>query len=283
MTGSRLLGFFRLFRLELPFSAGVCVVLGQFLALESVPPTREVILGFLSFFFISAASLILNDFFDLEVDRVNAPHRPLPSGMVSKREVLLLSLVVAFLGLTAGALISPPALIVAAVVWVVGVLYNWRFKRSGLVGNLMVSFCVGMTFVFGGIVVGHPASIYAWWFGGIAMLMDLGEEIAADAMDVEGDKIIGSRSLAIVHGPARALRVSALIFVAMTLLSLAPFFLGLMPPVYLLPIAIMDAVTLHSAARLLHPGSANPRASIRAIYLSGLVAVLIFILLRLIL
>jgi len=68
-----------------------------------------------------------------------------------------------------------------------GVVHNWRFKRSGLIGNLMVSFSVGMTFVFGGISVEQPGSINVWWFGAIALLMDLGEEIAADAMDIEGE------------------------------------------------------------------------------------------------
>lgn len=283
MTRINLPGLFRLLRFELPFTAGACVVLGEILAAGTIPEGREMVLGFLSVFCVSAAALILNDVYDVEIDRINAPGRPIPSGSVTRRQAVGFFAAVSATGLAAGAMLGTAAALTLVLVWAVGVLYNWRGKRYGLAGNLMVSFSVGMTFVFGGIVVGQPASIFAWWFGGIAMLMDLGEEIAADAMDVEGDTIIGSRSLAIVYGRDRALRVSALIFVAMTLLSLVPFFLGLIPPVYLVPIAIMDAVTLYSAVRLLNPRSANPRASIRAIYLSGLVAVLIFIGLRLIL
>ncbi len=282
MTGTRLLGVFRLFRFELPFSAGVCVILGQFLALDSIPPLQEIVLGFLSIFFISATALILNDYFDLEIDKINAPHRPLPSGMVTTRDAIVLSFVVAFLGLMAGALLSLTALITIFVVWVVGVLYNWRFKRSGLVGNLMVSFSVGMTFVFGGISVGQPANINVWWFGAIAFLMDLGEEIAADAMDIEGDKLIGSRSLAIVYGRETALRTSAGVFGALILVSLVPFALARIPSIYLIPIMIMDIVILYSTVRLLNPTTKNPRAQIRAIYLGGLVAVLLFIALRVI-
>ncbi len=282
MTGTRLLGFLRLLRFELPFAAGVCVVLGQFLALDSVPPLHEIVPGFVSIFFISATALILNDYFDLEIDRINAPHRPLPSGMVSKQDVLVLSFVVAFLGLMASALISLTALIMLFVVWIIGVLYNWRFKRSGLAGNLMVSFSVGMTFVFGGVSVGQPANIHVWWFGAIAFLMDLGEEIAADAMDIEGDKIIGSRSLAIVYGRERALRTSAVVFGALILVSLVPFALARIPSIYLIPILIMDIVILYSTVRLLNPTTQRPRAHIRAIYLGGLVAVLLFIGLRVI-
>ena len=282
MTRTRLPGFFRLFRFELPFAAGVCVVLGQFLALDAIPPLHEIVLGFVSMFFISATALILNDYFDIEIDRINAPHRPLPSGMVSKRDVLVLSFVVAFLGLMASALISLTALITILVVWVVGVLYNWRFKRSGLIGNLMVSFSVGMTFVFGGISVGQLGNVNVWWFGAVSFMMDLGEEIAADAMDIEGDRIIGSRSLAIVYGRQRALRTSAMVFGALILVSLAPFALAGITSIYLIPIMIMDIVILYSTVRLLNPATGNPRAHIRAIYLGGLVAVLLFIGLRVI-
>lgn len=283
MTGSRLQGLFRLFRFELPFSAGVCVVLGQFLALDATPQVPQMVLGFMSFFSIAAAALILNDYFDLAIDRVNAPHRPLPAGIVTKRDVLILSSAVAFLGFLASLLISPLAMLTTVVVWIVGFLYNWRFKRAGLIGNLVVSFSVGMTFVFGGIAVGQPTHINVWWFGTIAALIDLGEEIAADAMDMDGDRLVGSRSLAIVYGRARALQVGAVIFGAVILVSLVPFVLHAMALIYLVPIATMDLVILYSTIRLLDPASEHPRAYLRAIYLSGLGAVLAFIGLRLVL
>ena len=54
----------------------------------------------------------------------------------------------------------------------------------------MVNFSVGMTFVFGGIAVDKPFEIIVWFFATITMLIDLGEEIAADAMDIEGDRQI---------------------------------------------------------------------------------------------
>lgn len=281
MNTTRVRGLIRLFRFELPFSAGTCVVLGMFLALGSIPPLDKLVLGFLSFFFISATALILNDYFDIEIDRINAPHRPLPSGMVTKQDVLILSIVVAGLGFLASMLISLQAFAATFLVWGIGVLYNWRFKRSGLLGNLMVSVSVGMTFIFGGIVVGQPADINVLWFGAIAMLLDLGEEIAADAMDAEGDAVVGSRSVAILYGRDRALQVSAGIFGMLILVSLAPFLLGTVSLIYLIPIALMDLVIAYSTVRLLDPNTRNPRGFIRLIYLSGLGAMLLFIALRL--
>jgi hypothetical protein len=48
------------------------------------------------------------------------------------------------------------ALALAAAVWIVGILYNWRYKETELLGNTMVSFSVAMTFVLGGVAVERP-------------------------------------------------------------------------------------------------------------------------------
>ena len=93
MHRTKIQGLFSMFRFELPFTAGVCVIVGELLASGKLPAAREMVLGFLSVFFISAASLILNDYFDIESDRINTPERPLPAGLVSKREVVFLFVV----------------------------------------------------------------------------------------------------------------------------------------------------------------------------------------------
>ena len=74
-------GILQILRPELPFAAGVCVILGEIVALGGLPPFREAMLGFVCGFFLSGSAIVLNDYFDLEVDRVNTPERPLPSGL----------------------------------------------------------------------------------------------------------------------------------------------------------------------------------------------------------
>lgn len=281
MANRKILGLIRLFRFELPFSAGTCVVLGQVLALGQFPNLKELLLGFLSVFFISATSLILNDYFDLETDRINAPERPLPAGWVTKGDVLFLSGTVTALGLVAAYLIGLQALWVALLVWVVGFLYNWRFKKAGIGGNLMVSFSVGMTFIFGGITVGKPLEGIVWVFGILALLINLGEEIAADAMDVEGDRETGSRSLPVLLGRENALRISGVIFLLVIVTSILPFLLGWMEWVYAIPFLLMDAIILYSTGKLLDSKTPHPRIYIRWIYLSALAAILVVIIIRL--
>ena len=280
MFRARMLGLFRLFRFELPFTAGVCVILGELLASGKIPGSTEIVLGFLSIFLISAASLILNDYFDIEIDKINAPERPLPSGLVTEQDVVLLSIVVTIIGFITAYLIGLEALLVVILVWAIGFLYNWQFKKAGFVGNLMVSFSVGMTFVFGGIAVGKPFESMVWFFAIIVMLIDLGEEIAADAMDIEGDSQMGSRSLALVLGRENALKISGATFLLVIVASSLPFILGWLKWIYMFPILLMDAVILYSTSKLLDSRIANRRIYIRWIYLSGLVAFLIFILIR---
>lgn len=280
MFRKKLSGLFRLFRFELPFSAGVCVILGELLALGDIPTAKEMTLGFLSVFLISATSLILNDYFDLESDRINAPERPLPAGLVTKREVVFLSCVVSALGFLSGALLSFQALLVVILAWAVGFLYNWRFKKTGLPGNLMVSFSVGMTFIFGGIAVGKPLEVAVWFFGILALLINLGEEIAADAMDVEGDREAGSRSLPVLFGQETALRISAAIFLLVIAISIVPFVLGWMEWLYVTPFLFMDVVILISTIKLLDSRQINRRRYIRWIYLSASLAILVVIVIR---
>ncbi|MCG3141723.1 MAG: 1,4-dihydroxy-2-naphthoate octaprenyltransferase [Anaerolineae bacterium] len=276
----KLQGLVRLFRFELPFTAGICVVLGELLALGEIPAARELMLGFASVFLISASSLILNDYFDLESDRINAPERPLPAGLVTGRDVILLFIGVTFVGLVASTLLSFISFWVGILAWTVGFLYNWRFKKSGLPGNLMVSFSVGTTFIFGGIAVGKPLEAVVWFFGILAALINLGEEIAADAMDVEGDRKAGSRSLPVLFGQETALRFSAAIFLLVIVISIVPFVLGWMEWLYVTPFLFMDGVILFSTNKLLNPKLANRRRYIRWIYLSASLAILIVIIIR---
>jgi geranylgeranylglycerol-phosphate geranylgeranyltransferase len=281
MTISRKIeGLFRLFRFELPFSAGVCVVLGELLAIGGVPGIGIVAAGFTGYFLVSAAALILNDYFDYEADCVNAPQRPLPSGMVTKRDVVWLFAIVSCAGLLISALLGVVAFVVALIVWIVGILYNWHVKHTGFWGNLFVSFSVGSTFVFGGIAAGEPWAGITWWFGVIAMLIDLAEEIAADAMDEKGDRLVGSRSLAVLYGPSRALAISAAIFILVILISTIPFVWGWLTVIHLVPIAMMDGAILFFTLRLLKSGHINGRQSIRWIYLSCLAAIIVFIVIR---
>jgi geranylgeranylglycerol-phosphate geranylgeranyltransferase len=273
-------GLLCLFRFELPFTAGVCVIFGELLALGQLPSITAMVLGFLSVFCISAAALILNDYFDIDSDRINAPERPLPAGLVTERDIVLLFVAVTIFGFISASMISVEAFVVVVLVWVLGFLYNWRLKKSGFLGNLIVCVSVSMTFILGGIAVNKPFETVVWFFALWVMRIDLGEEIAADAMDMEGDRRAGSRSLALVYGPQNALKISGAIFLFVVAASSIPFLLGWFELLYLFPFLLADGVILYSTMRLLDSKTAHRRVYIRSIYLSGLVSLLMLIIIR---
>lgn len=271
-----------LIRPDLTIAAGICVITGQMLALGALGTPIQIFAGFFSVALISGAILAINDYFDVASDIINAPTRPIPSGMISKNGALLLSLVLLAVGLSLAIFISILSFLACTILAVVGFLYNWRLKRTGLPGNLMVSFSVGMTFVYGGITVGLPLEKTVFFFGLLAAMLDLGEEIAADAMDMEGDKKMNSNSLAIKHGKAFVLRISCMIFGFVLVLTIIPFLIGWFEPHYFIPFIFMDGVLVYSMIKLLNSKGDEGRNHIKWIYRSSTAAILAFLVLRLI-
>ncbi len=271
-----------LIRPDLTIAAGICVITGQMLALGALGTPYQIFAGFFSVALISGAILAINDYFDVASDIINAPTRPIPSGMISKNGALLLSLVLLAVGLSLAIFISILSFLACTILAVVGFLYNWRLKRTGLPGNLMVSFSVGMTFVYGGITVGLPLEKTVFFFGLLAAMLDLGEEIAADAMDMEGDKKMNSNSLAIKYGKAFVLRISCMIFGFVLILTIIPFLLGWFEPHYFIPFIFMDGVLIYSMIKLLNSKGDEGRNHIKWIYRSSTAAILAFLVLRLI-
>jgi geranylgeranylglycerol-phosphate geranylgeranyltransferase len=274
----KLTGVVQLFRPELPAAAGMCVVLGEVLALRAWPSLPMLGLGFACGFFLSGSALIVNDYFDFEVDQVNAPHRPLPSGRLTRAEVMALGLAAALAGLAAAGAFGWLAFGVSLIVWLMGFLYNWKLKAAGLWGNAIVGASVGMTFILGGMVAGQAWNRTVWLFGLIAFVFDLAEEIAADAMDAEGDLKRGSQSVAIVWGRPLALRISALLFGLVVVLSWLPYAWHALGVSYLLPILVMDSlITVFVVKLLTSRTSAEGRWAIRALYLSASLGLLAFL------
>ncbi|MEJ2104400.1 MAG: UbiA family prenyltransferase [Ignavibacteriaceae bacterium] len=279
---NRIKGLLKLIRFDLSLSAGVCVVMGQMLALGEFASIPVSIFGFASVFLISASILVLNDYFDVETDKINAPYRPIPSGIVSPAEALFFSLILLFVGLLLSFLINVTVLFISIVLAIVGFLYNRYFKKSGLFGNLIVSFSVGMTFIYGGASVELPFNNFVLFFSLIAALIDLGEEIAADVMDIKGDRLINSNSLAIKFGESTAIKISVTIFLLVVVLSFIPFILNWFSIIYLLPIGIMDVSIAYPALRLLKSKNEEGRKFIRWIYLGAISGIIAFILMRLV-
>ncbi|MGB9978769.1 UbiA family prenyltransferase [Methanobacterium sp.] len=278
ITAPKIKAIIQLIRVDLSFAAGICVVIGEIVAFGGFPSIYSIIFGFIVGFFVSTSALILNDYFDIEIDKINVPTRPLPSGIIKPYEVILLSMITTLIGLTAAFFIGYIVLVVAIVFWIIGFLYNWKFKRTGLPGNLMVSSSVAVTFILGGIVVGKPWSAVVWCFSIIAFFIDLGEEIASDAMDMAGDAKINSRSIALSRGKDRALKIAGVSFVLVVFVSFIPVIFSWLGTAYLVMIIFMDALIIFSTYKLLKSQTLEEgRRYTRIIYLGATLGLIGFI------
>jgi geranylgeranylglycerol-phosphate geranylgeranyltransferase len=268
----------QIIRPELPAAAGVCVVVGQAVALGSLPSIFMLALGFLLGFLLSGSAMIYNDYFDLEVDRINAPHRPLPTGLLSPSEAIIFGAITAVLGLLVALLIHPIVFGLGLITWIMGFLYNWKLKAAGLWGNLIVSASVAMTFILGGVSVGQVANPVLWIFGLIAFVFDLAEEIAGDAMDMAGDQKRSSKSLAILYGKKTALRISSLLFLGVIILTIFPAIWGETGLGYLIPITITDGLIIFFTYKLLKSStSIEGVKSMRGLYISASLGLVAFV------
>jgi geranylgeranylglycerol-phosphate geranylgeranyltransferase len=181
-------------------------------------------------------------------------------------------------GLIASFAISIQALILSFVFGLVGVLYNWRYKQEGLLGNLMVASSVAITFILGGLIVGQPFNVIVLFFSLTAFLIDLGEEIAGDAMDMEGDKQRSSKSIAIKQGKNIALRISGLVFLLVVLISFIPYIFGWLGITYLVIISFADVITIFSTVKLMKSQTPEEgRRYMRWIYIGALFGMLAYI------
>lgn len=264
-------GLIELLRPELPFAAGICVIIGEIIALGSFPPFPGLFLGFIWGFFLSGSAMILNDVFDVEVDRINVPTRPLASGLISTSVAIVFATIISLVGLVASFFIGKLAVLLYVIFWVIGFSYNWKLKERRFFGNLFVSSSVAITIILGSIVVGEPWNTAVVIFSTMVFLFSLGEEIAADAMDVEGDKKRRVKSIPILIGRKNALYISFSLFVIEIALSFLPVILELFGISYLIIISLTDILILFLGIELIKSRTIKTGLSyIRKLYLGAL-------------
>jgi geranylgeranylglycerol-phosphate geranylgeranyltransferase len=234
---------------------GFAVIVGEFIS-STVVTARVAYYGFTTGFLLLAASMVLNDYFDREIDAINEPNRPLPSGAVKSYEALSFALVLIALGLLSAANTGPATLFVAAFSVLIMISYNARIKRTGLLGNVFVSLNVAIPFIYGGLAVGRPTWALTI-FSFLAFLSSVGREIVKGIADVPGDTSRGVKSVAVTKGNSTAAKYGAALFVCAVALSALPMLLGLVSYLYVPLVAICDLGFLLSTYSILTNPSPN--------------------------
>ncbi len=186
----------------------------------------------LSAFFISAGGNSINDFFDLEIDRINKPYRPLPKGEISPFSALRFSISLFLLGIILSFWVKPLSILVALVACGLLIIYSPLLKKRFLWGNLTVSLVSALAFFYGGIATDDfrlsliPAAF--------ALLFHLGREILKDVEDLKGDSSSGASTLPITLGVDFSLIICTLVFLSLIVLTVFPYIFHIFSFLYLL-------------------------------------------------
>jgi 4-hydroxybenzoate polyprenyltransferase len=161
---------------------------------------------------LNAGNNALNQIYDLDIDRVNKPKRPIPTGRISITEAWWFSVVTYALALVLAWLVAPggrhECYWLVAVAVVCTLLYSvppFRTKRLGIWANVTIAIPRGVLLkVAGWSSVKTIAGIEPWYIGAIFGLFLLGATTTKDFADMEGDRRGGCRTLPIQYGVRRA-------------------------------------------------------------------------------
>jgi geranylgeranylglycerol-phosphate geranylgeranyltransferase len=203
----------------------------------------NLLFGAITAFTLTGAAMAVNDYYDYDIDIINEPNRPIPSGQVSLKASLVVTLIMTLIGLSFAFVISLYCLIFAMVAWIIMVTYTTIGKRAGFPGNLLVSACVAAPFLFGSLVAVNTITINILIFASMAFLSNTGREIAKGIVDIEGDRQHKIKTLAVVFGSKKAAFAAAIFFIFAICLSPIPLILDIVS-IWFIPFVLVTDVGL---------------------------------------
>ncbi len=248
---------------------GFAVIVGVAVVSPFFVFSFKALQGFFTGFFVSSYSMVVNDYYDVEVDRVNSPWKPLPSGKLSLKTALGFALLLLAVGL-ASSLVSLENFAVASLFAGVGWSYSSWGKKKGLLGNMMVASSLAVPFIYGATTMGAWRDPLVWFLAATSYLAGTGREVVKTVPDVKGDERRGISSVAKVYGARMACRLGAAFYVAAVLSSLAPILIGRVGLPYVGLILIPDSIFLYASYRLISDNSSDNALFIKKLSLFGM-------------
>lgn len=242
---------------------GVAIIVGAVITggINLLDNWLLLLYSFLTGFTLTGASMAINDYYDRAIDAINEPKRPIPSGRISPQMALVFTVILSLIGLASSWLISFGAFGVALFAWVVMMMYSMWGKKTGFLGNLMVSSCIALPFIYGGLLSGKIWASFS--FSLLAFLANTGREVTKGIVDIQGDKSAGVKTIAVVYGASRAADVATLFFIAAVASSVVPVYLNLVSYWYIPFVVITDVGLILSSYQIVADPSRKTSRSIK--------------------
>lgn len=281
----KLFGYLRLIRPINCFMMAFAVIVGVALAGKIMEVSFQfLVLGFITGFSLTAASMAINDYYDREIDVVNEPKRPIPSGLITPKEALSFAFLLTIIGFAAAYFTNMLCFLIAILAWLVFVIYTTVGKRSGVPGNFLVSTCVAIPFIYGSTIVTKTVELNVLLFVSIVFLSNTGREITKGIVDVQGDRMQNIMTLAVAYGEKTAAVIAVLFYLCAVLLSPIPWLLGIVSFWFLPLVAVTDFGLIASSFLLLKDISRKNAKKIKNIilvwFIFGLLAFMFGVLLK---
>ncbi len=251
---NKIAGFIRLMRPINCLMMGFAVIVGAIIAnSRALADSLDILIsGFFTGFLLTAAAMTVNDYYDREIDAVNEPSRPIPSGAIKPNEALFFAFLLTALGLVSAALTAfTHCFITALIFWLISVVYATVGKKPGLWGNFLVSACVSAPFIYGSLAVTGTIKLNILIFVSMVFLSNTGREITKGIVDVKGDKMRNVKTLAVRLGPRKAAIAAAIFYIIGVTLTPLPPMLNLVTFWFIPLVAVTDAGLAASSIMLL--------------------------------
>jgi len=257
--------------------AGLAAVIGAAIA-YSAAPGEPVWMGliFITVFVITGAGNAINDYFDANIDAVNRPDRPIPSGRITKNSAFRFSILLFAAGIIISSFIGSDRIPFLIAVFNSFLLYFYAsfLKRKVFIGNLSVSYLTGSTFLFGGAAYGGKGIQVTIVLFFLSMLATFAREIVKTIEDMEGDRKDGASTLPIIIGERPAAYAACIFGLIAVVLSPLPYLMKLFNEYYLLFVGIADMIFLYAMFMILKK---KPKASSKYFKVAMFFALLAFI------
>jgi len=159
---------------------------------------------------LNAASNAINQYYDIEIDKVNKPERPIASGRITGQKAMQYAWIIYAICLVLALLVNK----VFFAVVLVTTLFTWgysappiRFKNHGILANVAMGIPRGFLMIVGGWVAIRPDAWNdptPWLIGLIIFLYVFGAASTKDFADAEGDKQFGANTVVVIYGFKKA-------------------------------------------------------------------------------
>ncbi len=212
------------------------MTLGFIICADAGSDSMKLIFAGISASVAAMAGYVINDLFDIEIDRINRPERALPGNKMSLRGAVILYILLLAAAHVAAIPVGFTAILIVAAASFLLYLYSWRLKKALLAGNISIGLLTAIAVVYGGYAAGNPsgACIPAIF----AFIVNLMREIVKDIEDLEGDRIVNVITYPEKFGIKSTLNLVSWLGIILVMLTLLPWLFSIYN-IYYLVIIIM--------------------------------------------